>query len=73
MILEIIFTIIIVLETLYIIHLKLVTSRHDGEMHVEESEDGKIIFSLDLEGDPMHLLDVSSVSFKVVSQSESES
>jgi hypothetical protein len=67
---EIILIIGVVIETMYIIHLKFKESRHDGQMFIDNTDDGKKIFSLNLEGDPMELVNKPSVTFKVVPHKE---
>lgn len=39
---------------------------HDGEMVIEHTEDGRVIYALQLNGDPEKLSESGSVSFKVV-------
>jgi hypothetical protein len=64
---DIILAIVICVQMLVIIHLKLKSGHHDGKMVIEDGEEGKTIFSLNLDGDPMELINRPSVSFKVVS------
>jgi hypothetical protein len=67
---DIILAVLVVFQMLFIIHLKLKASHHDGKIVIEDGDEGKTIFSLNLEGDPMELVDRQSVSFKVVSGKE---
>lgn len=41
-------------------------SNHDGEMVLAEDDDGKMVFSLNLDDDPANLTGKDSISFKVV-------
>jgi len=47
------------------VYLLIKLNQHDGKMVVTTTEEGKTIFTLELEGDPADLVNKKSISFKV--------
>ena len=47
-----------------------VSNQYDGQMVIKTTEEGKKIFSLELESNPEDLEDKDEISFKVVSNAE---
>jgi hypothetical protein len=62
LILLILFVIVLIVSILLIV----ASNRHDGKMVVTTNETGKIICTLELDGDVADLMNRKAISFKVV-------
>jgi hypothetical protein len=60
----------VALNLLYNLYLKVDQRQYDGKIVIGTSENGKKLFSLELDGDPEELEPKSSVTFKIVSPNE---
>lgn len=68
---ELILAVIAVFEAVVILYFWVKSKRYNGQMYVTVEEDGTKLFNLNLDDDPMTLVDKNAISFKVVTDIKS--
>lgn len=62
---ELVIYVFVIYTALCFLYFIIKSRQHDGKMVVTTTEEGKTIFTLELEGDPEELRHKRSISFKV--------